>query len=72
MGETGPALREVRRVFDAALAAGAGEREAVIARECGGDGGLEREVRALLARHEACGGEGGDVGDGLIGARVGS
>jgi len=66
-------------VFDAALATGREERGAVIARECGGDGALEREVRALLARHDADGGgeesalNGGDVDDGggLIGARVG-
>jgi non-specific serine/threonine protein kinase/serine/threonine-protein kinase len=47
--------RRVREVFDRASEAGAGEREKLIARECGLDDELSREVRSLLASSAAAG-----------------
>ena len=47
--------KRVREVFDRASEAGAGERERVIARECGADDELSREVRSLLASSAAAG-----------------
>ena len=47
--------KQVRDVFDRAAEAGAGDREKLLARECGEDEELSREVRSLLASSEAAG-----------------
>jgi hypothetical protein len=44
-----PDRRRVEEICDAALDVAAGERDAFIARHCGRDRDLQREVEALLA-----------------------
>ena len=44
--------RRVRTIFEAALAVSAAGRDAVLARECGSDDSLRRQVEGLLASHE--------------------
>jgi serine/threonine protein kinase/tetratricopeptide (TPR) repeat protein len=47
--------RRVDGLFQAALERPAGEREAWLGRECGGDDALAQEVRSLLASHQQAG-----------------
>jgi len=52
--EPGPErFAAVHRLFLAAAELGAAELEAFLARECGGDDGLRREVLALLEEEHA-------------------
>ena len=46
-------IARAEETFNSALARPAEEREAYLARACGGDVALDAEVRALLAAHEA-------------------
>jgi eukaryotic-like serine/threonine-protein kinase len=48
--------KRVREVFDRVSEAGVGERAKLLARECGSDDDLSREVFSLLASNEAAGG----------------
>ncbi len=47
-----PAWSRIGEVFHAALELAPAEREAFLARECGGDAGLRAEVASMLAAHE--------------------
>jgi non-specific serine/threonine protein kinase/serine/threonine-protein kinase len=47
--------RRVREVFDLATEAGVVDREKVVARECGSDAELSREVRSLLISSDSAG-----------------
>jgi eukaryotic-like serine/threonine-protein kinase len=47
--------QRVDGLFQAALERPAGEREAWLGRECGGDDALAEEVRSLLASHQQAG-----------------
>jgi Tol biopolymer transport system component len=42
--------RHIERLYHSALERSSHEREAFLARECGGDAGLQREVQSLLSR----------------------
>ncbi len=44
--------QELRRLFDLAIAAPAQERQALLDQECGGDAGLKRRIKAMVAAAE--------------------
>jgi WD40 repeat protein/serine/threonine protein kinase len=43
---------DLRRLFDLAIAAAPGDREALLKRECGGDAGLKKRIEAMIAAAE--------------------
>jgi len=73
--------RQIKELYDAALAREPGSRAAFLAKACAGDPALQREVESLLQSNEEVGdflsatalkGSGGNGSEAFIGRRIGS